>query len=133
TAAVTVLVVAAAVASEGLAARRAIAADVDIVLPTDAADDTTPDDPAGGPTTTAEVPIEPLRSALILGDSIVHDAYPTTAALFAEAGVEPVAIGGPAQSWLTHDWVGELEQALAEHDPDVVVLGGCCGIGLNQG
>ncbi|HEX7095115.1 MAG TPA: acyltransferase family protein [Acidimicrobiales bacterium] len=131
-ASVTAVVIVAAVAAGGLAPGREVAADVELVLPaTVTAASTVPT----AAEATAEPSAPPLRSVLFLGDSLVHQGMPTMTAVFREAGISVTAIGGPGQSFLTDDgaWLAELERALAEHDPDVVVIGGCCGIGLNQG
>jgi hypothetical protein len=99
-----------------------------------AADDLVPSaDPAtapdGSPGTT--VPLPPPQRVLFLGDSIVHQAFPTIQDRLAGAGMQSGAIGGPGQHLLVDDgrWLAELDDALARLDPDVVVLESCCGWG----
>ena len=82
-----------------------------------------------GAGTTAPPPVPPLESVLFIGDSLLHQAFPVIQASFAEQGVETRAIGGPGTSLLFDQsrWLGELEQALDESKPDVVVIESCCG------
>lgn len=83
----------------------------------------------GSPDTT--VPVAPPQRVLFLGDSIVHQAFPTIQDRLAGAGMQSGAIGGPGQHLLVDDgrWLADLEQALDRLDPDVVVLESCCGWG----
>jgi peptidoglycan/LPS O-acetylase OafA/YrhL len=73
----------------------------------------------------------PLRNVLFLGDSLLHQSFPTIRDRLAAAGIEANAIGGPGEHLMSDDgaWIGELERALAELQPDLVVLEACCGWG----
>ena len=84
-------------------------------------------DGPGVPVTT--VPVAPPERVLFIGDSLLHQAFPVINAKFGELGVETSAIGGPGTSLLFDQarWLGELETALAETQPDVVVIESCCG------
>lgn len=75
------------------------------------------------------VPVPPPERVLFIGDSLLHQAFPVINATFGEVGIETRAIGGPGTSLLFDQarWLGELETALAETDPDVVVIQSCCG------
>lgn len=86
--------------------------------------------PAAG-SAPARAPVAPPKRVLIMGDSIVHQAYPVIEARFAAAGIETRAIGGPGESLLAKQgaWLGELREAIDQFDPDVVVLESCCGYG----
>ena len=86
----------------------------------------TTDGPAVPVTT---LPVPPPERVLFIGDSLLHQAFPVINAKFGELGVETSAIGGPGTSLLFDQarWLGELETALAENDPDVVVIESCCG------
>ncbi len=76
-------------------------------------------------------PIAPPARVLFLGDSLLHQAYPVIASQFKEAGMDTKAIGGPGQTLLGHQaaWLADLDKALTEYDPDVVVIESCCGYG----
>jgi peptidoglycan/LPS O-acetylase OafA/YrhL/lysophospholipase L1-like esterase len=75
--------------------------------------------------------LPPVRRVLFLGDSLVHQSWPTFNARLASAGIEARAIGGPGQHLLTNNgaWSAALERELATFDADVVVLEACCGWG----
>jgi peptidoglycan/LPS O-acetylase OafA/YrhL len=79
----------------------------------------------------APAPAPPIRRVLFLGDSLVHQSWATLAARMSAAGIEASAIGGEGQHLLGDGgaWLALLEQALAERDPQVVVLEACCGWG----
>ncbi len=90
--------------------------------------------PGGTPTVTAPpttAPLPPVERILFMGDSLVHQAYPSFEAHFAEQGIETMAVGGPGQTLLEHsdEWLTELSDAVTTFDPDVVVLEACCGYG----
>jgi peptidoglycan/LPS O-acetylase OafA/YrhL len=71
------------------------------------------------------------KKVLLIGDSLLHQAYPVIDATFVNAGIETRAIGGPGQSLLAHQakWLGDLQTAVDEYDPDVVIIESCCGHG----
>ena len=85
---------------------------------------------ASGPATTP-APIAPPARVLFLGDSMVHQAFPTIQDRLAAGGMLSGAIGGPGQHLLIDDgrWLADLQRAVDELDPDVVVLESCCGWG----
>lgn len=87
--------------------------------------------PAPAPVTTAPSPTPPLRRVLFIGDSIVHQAWPTIEDRLAGAGIEGRAIGGEGEHLLSEQgrWLDDLGAELAAFDPDLVVLEGCCGWG----
>jgi hypothetical protein len=74
-------------------------------------------------------PIPPPKKVLFIGDSLLHQAFPVISTEFAELDVETSAIGGPGTSLLFDEgrWLGELQTALDESHPDVVVIESCCG------
>jgi peptidoglycan/LPS O-acetylase OafA/YrhL len=71
-----------------------------------------------------------LRRVLFLGDSLVHQAFPTIAARLRQAGITATAVGGPGVSLMTDRArvLGDLQRAVAADDPDIVVLESCCGL-----
>ena len=81
--------------------------------------------------TTTTTPPARLTNVLIMGDSLVHQAYPTIEDRLARLGIESNVIGGPGETLMTDQaaWLDELDQAVARHDPDVVILQSCCGTG----
>jgi peptidoglycan/LPS O-acetylase OafA/YrhL len=80
-----------------------------------------------------QAPVAPPTSVLFIGDSLLHQAYPVIKTHFAELGIASDAIGGPGTSVLYDQsrWLGELDAALAESQPDVVVIESCCGYDEN--
>jgi peptidoglycan/LPS O-acetylase OafA/YrhL len=76
-------------------------------------------------------PAPPLRRVLFLGDSLLHQSFPTIRDRLADVGVDAKAIGGPGEHLMSDDgaWIGELEAGLADFQPDLVVLEACCGWG----
>ncbi len=83
---------------------------------------------ATAPTT---VPAPPLQRVLLLGDSLVHQSYATFASRMSAAGLQSEAIGGEGQHllWDHDEWRDALDKAMADFDPQVVVLEACCGWG----
>ena len=83
------------------------------------------------PSTTTTVAPERLAQILVMGDSLVHQAYPTIEDRLARVGIESTLIGGPGETLMTDQaaWLDDLEQAVVEHDPDLVILQSCCGTG----
>jgi peptidoglycan/LPS O-acetylase OafA/YrhL len=69
--------------------------------------------------------VTPAR-VLFVGDSLMHEAYPT---ISARLGAQTEVLGGPGQSLMTKQavWLPGIRQAVATFDPDVVVLESCCG------
>jgi len=74
-------------------------------------------------------PVPPLTKVLFMGDSLVHQAFPTFASRLLAAGVQAEVVGAPGESMLTRQaaWLSQLQQAVTGFDPDVVVLESCCG------
>jgi hypothetical protein len=90
--------------------------------------------PTGTSAPARATPLAPPKRVLILGDSIVHQAYPVIAERFEEQGIDTKVIGGPGKS-LMHDqgkWLSDLEAAIESYDPDAIVLESCCGYGDNE-
>jgi peptidoglycan/LPS O-acetylase OafA/YrhL len=83
------------------------------------------------PNPTTPVPTPPLRRVLFVGDSIVHQAWPTIEDRLAQAGIEARAIGGEGEHLLFEQasWIEDLRHEIAAFDPDLVVLESCCGWG----
>lgn len=77
------------------------------------------------------IPPDPPERVLFMGDSLVHQAYPTIEDRLSEAGAEVRLIGGAGETMMTNqaEWLGELETTVDDFDPDVVVLESCCGAG----
>lgn len=110
------------VASGNEPAREAAVGGVDPAI-TEAAD--------GTAVSSTTAPPARLRTAVIMGDSLVHQAYPTIRDRLIRAGVESSVIGGPGETLMTDQaaWLDDLERAMTEKDPDVVILQSCCGTG----
>lgn len=84
-------------------------------------------DAPGGP---ANDGVAPPQRVLFMGDSLVHQSLTGIAAVFDErAGIEVRAVGDEGETLLGERdrWIAQLRSAVAEFDPDVVVLEGCCG------
>jgi peptidoglycan/LPS O-acetylase OafA/YrhL len=73
----------------------------------------------------------PLERVLFLGDSLVQQSFSTLSARMSAAGVRSKAIGGEGQHllWEGEQWRSALRAAMADFDPQVVVLEACCGWG----
>jgi peptidoglycan/LPS O-acetylase OafA/YrhL len=86
---------------------------------------------ATAPTEPDAPPRPPLQRVLFLGDSLMHQSFPTIRDRLATVDVDARAIGGPGQHLMTDNgvWLGELEVALRDYEPDLVVLEACCGWG----
>jgi peptidoglycan/LPS O-acetylase OafA/YrhL len=124
------LVVGATALGDRADARAVVAADPGLTL---SLPDGEPAEPAeAAPTTTSTtLPPPPLERVLFLGDSILHQAFPTIADRLATVGVTAQAIGGPGEHLFSDDraWLDELRVAVGAFDPDLVVLESCCGWG----
>lgn len=88
----------------------------------------------GSPTTTTTTTTtgpEPLGRVLMMGDSLLHQAYPTIEDRLSRIGVGATIIGGPSETLMTRQatWLDDLERSVTEYDPDVVILESCCGTG----
>jgi peptidoglycan/LPS O-acetylase OafA/YrhL len=70
-----------------------------------------------------------LQRVVLMGDSMLQDAFPSMRANFAEQGIAAFSVGAPAQTIMTGNgrWLSELKQIVETDDPDVVVLESCCG------
>ena len=81
--------------------------------------------------TTTTAPPPRLERVLIMGDSLIHQAYPTIQDRLARVGIESNVIGRPGETLMSAQgaWRDALDQAITEHDPDVVILQSCCGTG----
>ena len=75
--------------------------------------------------------LRPVERVLFMGDSLVHQSMPGLQEAFAAEGIEVRAVGAPGQTLLGNraEWLAQLEEAVAEFDPDAVVMEGCCGFG----
>lgn len=132
--AVAVTLVAATTVLDREAGRRAIAASTaDLQLNTSFGEDPEAGEPGAATSPPGSDPATPppLERVLILGDSLLHQSYPTIRDRLARAGVDSMAIGGPGQHLMKNDgaWQGELDRAITTYDPDLVVLESCCGWG----
>jgi len=99
--------------------------------PAPAADGTTTSTvaPATSTTSPASVAAPPrVQEVLLVGDSVMSQAYELHQRRFAAEGVRTVYAGGPASGPLfpQGDWATQLEAWVAAEDPDVVVLEACC-------
>ena len=70
-----------------------------------------------------------VSSVLVMGDSMMQDAFPTMQADFATQGIRSFTVGAPAQTIMTGNghWLADLKHVVDTEDPDVVVLESCCG------
>ena len=70
-----------------------------------------------------------LTSVLVMGDSMMQDAFPSMQADFAGQGITAFSVGAPAQTIMTGNghWLVDLKHMVETEDPDVVVLESCCG------
>jgi hypothetical protein len=109
---------------EGRSASRGVVATPDVELATSV--------DAAPPTTAGPVPAPPIQRVLFLGDSLIHQSYPTLMARMQAVGVDSRVIGGRGEHLLSasQPWLTELTDALTTFDPDVVVLESCCGWGF---
>lgn len=87
--------------------------------------------PAGRTLDGSAEPPPPLERVLILGDSLLHQSYPSIRDRLASLGIDSLAVGGPGQHLMKNDgaWQAELDRAIDAYDPDLVVLESCCGWG----
>jgi peptidoglycan/LPS O-acetylase OafA/YrhL len=78
------------------------------------------------PTTTTAAP--GVRRVLLVGDSVMSQAYEHHQRRFAAEGVRTVYAGGPASGPLSPqgDWATQVRAWVAAEDPDVVVVEACC-------
>lgn len=120
----TVGLLVAATVLDGRAATRDVVATPDLEL---ASSTEVPPLAPAPPVATPEI-----ERVLFLGDSLVHQSYPTLAARMQAVGVETRVIGGRGEHLLStgEPWSTELEATLAAFDPNVVVLESCCGWGF---
>jgi peptidoglycan/LPS O-acetylase OafA/YrhL len=83
------------------------------------------------PATTAVVPRPPLQRVLFIGDSLVHQAWPTVEDRLSTGGIEARVLGGEGEHLLSGDgqWLEDLREEIKVFDPDLVVLESCCGWG----
>lgn len=77
---------------------------------------------------TAAADPDRARSVLIVGDSLVHQGWEQTHAAFARVGVEAWFAGGDGTGPLypQNQWRDQVAAAVADADPDVVVIEACC-------
>lgn len=117
---------------DGVAARRAVAASTPgLQLNTSLGEGEQLDAGLTGTTLDDETDPPPLERVLILGDSLLHQSYPSIRDRLASLGIDSLAIGGPGQHLMKNDgaWQAELDRAIDAYDPDLVVLESCCGWG----
>lgn len=69
-----------------------------------------------------------VRTVLVVGDSLVHQGWQQTSAAFDAEGVTAVFAGGDGTGPLypQNQWRDQVAAAVAEADPDVVVIEACC-------
>ena len=69
-----------------------------------------------------------LERVLLVGDSLVEQAYPTFEAVFADAGITVGYAGGPGTGPLSpqNSWADQTRQWVTRFDPQVVVIEACC-------
>jgi len=88
------------------------------------------DVPAAAPSPSTAPSTAPSRvqRVLLVGDSVMSQAYEPHQRRFAAEGVRTVYAGGPASGPLSPqgDWAAQVEAWVATEDPDVVVLEACC-------
>jgi len=103
----------------------AVGGDADIAATTSSTASTSTAPPATAPATTAP---RPVQRVLLVGDSVMSQAYEPHQRRFAAEGVRTVYAGGPASGPLSPqgDWATQLQAWVAAEDPDVVVLEACC-------
>jgi peptidoglycan/LPS O-acetylase OafA/YrhL len=84
------------------------------------------------PPSQAPEPTPALQRVLFVGDSLVHQAWPTIEDRLRQAGVEARVSGGEGEHLLSgpDKWLGQLTSELDAFDPDLVVLESCCGWGM---
>ena len=71
---------------------------------------------------------DPLDRVLLVGDSVMSQAYEQHRVHFAEAGITTWFAGGPSTGPLSPQgsWLAQVEAWVAAEDPDVVVIEACC-------
>lgn len=71
-----------------------------------------------------------LHRVLLVGDSVMGQAYPFFRDRFAERGITTGYAGGPGTGPLNPqgdgDWLSQIDRWVADFDPDVVVIEACC-------
>jgi len=71
-----------------------------------------------------------VNRVLLVGDSVMGQAYPFFSDRFAERGITTGYAGGPGTGPLNPqgegDWLTQVDQWVADFDPDVVVIEACC-------
>jgi peptidoglycan/LPS O-acetylase OafA/YrhL/lysophospholipase L1-like esterase len=92
------------------------------------------DDSEAGPEThfdaraATAAPVEVVDKVLLVGDSVMSQAYDHHAARFGSAGVTTAYAGGPSSGPLSPQggWAGQLDAWVPSFQPDVVVIEACC-------
>ncbi|MGZ4680853.1 MAG: DUF459 domain-containing protein [Acidimicrobiales bacterium] len=86
-------------------------------------------DGAAAPPDAAAATARGVQSVVVMGDSMMQDAFPSMQADFASQGVRSFTVGAPAQTIMTGNghWLVDLKRVVETEDPDVVVLESCCG------
>ena len=69
-----------------------------------------------------------VERALLVGDSVTGQAYPSFERIFAEAGITTGYAGGPGTGPLKpqDSWFEQVQEWVQTFDPDVVVIEACC-------
>ena len=71
-----------------------------------------------------------LDRVLLVGDSVMGQAYPFFSDRFAERGITTGYAGGPGTGPLNPqgegDWLSQVDRWVRDFDPDVVVIEACC-------
>ncbi|MCB1004061.1 MAG: acyltransferase, partial [Acidimicrobiales bacterium] len=71
-----------------------------------------------------------VNKVLLVGDSVMGQAYPFFRDRFAERGIVTGYAGGPGTGPLNPqgegDWLSQIDRWVSDFDPDVVVIEACC-------
>lgn len=128
----------AVVAWSAVAVTAWVTADDDIVM---ALDELRPADTVAGrpevpaahrQVSAASAPADPIDQVLLVGDSVMSQAYDHMQQRFAARGVATAYAGGPGTGPLSPQgsWATQVRDWVAAQDPDVVVIEACCNYTL---
>jgi peptidoglycan/LPS O-acetylase OafA/YrhL len=69
-----------------------------------------------------------VERALLVGDSVTGQAYPSFEQIFSDAGITTGYAGGPGTGPLKpqDSWLEQIQDWVSSFDPDVVVIEACC-------
>ncbi|MFP5577813.1 MAG: acyltransferase family protein [Acidimicrobiia bacterium] len=82
--------------------------------------------------TSPPAPVEAVDHVLLVGDSVMSQAYDRLQLRFAARGVATAYAGGPGTGPLfpQGSWAAQVQEWVAAQDPDVVVIEACCNYTL---